>query len=593
MTVNDNGNNGKYLIGRVQRGTKSAGLLCFSMLAVVLLGCNSSDSDNAIKPTVPIPTESTPSPGPANDPAPVEQPVDVEPNPTPEPTPGPTPEPTPGPTPEPTPEPIPEPTPEPIPDPEPDPAQPDPPNTGTPTPPMVDNPPDNNTDPNEPAAGEPDPVNDANVIDGCLLATATNGTRFCYRAPTRTLSAILPDNSTLWSFPLPGEDATNAVRNLLIAQQQLLIVAELDSGTGPRNFEISSFDFNGAFITTIPINPLGRETEVLGQPGQAMTVLANGFALLFVTEYGNNTGVLVARVDASNGVVTARRRFPNRRLSTEATIENGQLTLTFGAGTIRLDPVSLTTAPVQAGSSYYALEQRQQIRDRLLTILSNPPVDALLRRAENIIGSQPNTLTAGSDRDEPTYRSVQCLADCTHKDTTFRGLIELTTSDALTALNIDSVRLTDLSDGADWSANLRKMEGHGIAGQSTSTNVATSPTELTIINSYQFASAEGSLIIEPSEYQLHKDRTLNETALSWYGSYNSSNNQSGITELVDIDFEIVFSKNKIISVTGSINATAGGAVSETFTVTASSNHPGLLRYTHTSGDQHSQIIEPW
>ncbi len=120
----------------------------------------------------------------------------------------------------------------------------------------------------------------------CLLAGT--GPVTCYVPSTRTLTTVRFDGTQFWSFPLPGNNATNRIEGLEhISFDELAIVANVTREPGRPMVEMSIFKIgSGAFVGTYPL--FDNLLELNGQPGSSrLAVNIQGEPTLSLGVFGN------------------------------------------------------------------------------------------------------------------------------------------------------------------------------------------------------------------------------------------------------------------------------------------------------------------
>ena len=158
--------------------------------------------------------------------------------------------------------------------------------------------------------------------DDCMLERY--GLQYCYQPSTRQLMTALSSGEPLWSFALPGDNATNRIDGMeLSGDNWLTIVATTTQEFGYPSHEMSHFTKQGEFLETIdlfkidgitwPIVNIQGEPLIVGtsqsleNPGtDNLRLIGNVYEL---SEGGNRsvpndwfqTGVIEAIVDPATG----------------------------------------------------------------------------------------------------------------------------------------------------------------------------------------------------------------------------------------------------------------------------------------------------
>jgi len=100
----------------------------------------------------------------------------------------------------------------------------------------------------------------------CIGSRDNDGSLFCVHPDTREFSATDAAGSPLWTFTLPGDNSSNEIESVHTTDDFVVLVADLfplaTSLTFPQRisqYEISLFEKNGAFISTLPLQiDIGR-----------------------------------------------------------------------------------------------------------------------------------------------------------------------------------------------------------------------------------------------------------------------------------------------------------------------------------------------
>ncbi len=198
----------------------------------------------------------------------------------------------------------------------------------------------------------------------CLLATDGAGVVYCFSPTTRDYIAVLPDGSTRYQFPLPGDNASNHVEGIVATgaseAYDICIVADVSAVFGYSQHEISCFTNGGQFTNTSPtlvdLPTWGRRIkpdEPLGinLDGESLQVIYGGFGLVVVagnryehlvpgdaTDPGNWAfhGSFVAALNPFDGALIAWHDYPGQRIDRLQRVD-GATQVTVGDTIYRLD----------------------------------------------------------------------------------------------------------------------------------------------------------------------------------------------------------------------------------------------------------------
>jgi len=466
----------------------------------------------------------------------------------------------------------------------------------------------------------------AGVSNGCLEVVNHENIRFCYTESTRILSAYQPDESLWWSFELPGPRDQNRIEHLLLTSEFLILVANLHPEDIERSvYEISSFEFGGAFV--------GTSSEITFPSAQDFGTIeafaAHWHAYLVADcfdDVGQGTYVLRIPIPGPHNdsfnlwgeayIRPSTIRNPvclsgMVRDSSTSYEQPDNIVLSVNGEELKLDIYTLNPA-IAFNSQSYSLERRVEIRDQLLAVLTEPEtafpdIAHRVNHRTRIINPEDNqpfdldcvdggtriwnnwTASSGFRGQGGSFDYSDCrtgsffvqsgrsISEYVSSNGGFLGHQSRTNFEA-------SYAVSDSVSNEEWLVSTDSSER--TQGQSHEPSFESSfEYNIEFVN---YTSPLWNLSVAPSRYTIS-----NNTQEHWIGSFSRENYTSAITETVDVDITLSTDEAGNIQMSGFLNAMLVGETTQTFNIEMDPNSNELIKYTLSTNDESMSVTESW
>jgi len=469
------------------------------------------------------------------------------------------------------------------------------------------------------------PVNLTNGLpQDCLYDISEANQTFCYQASTRMLRAWQPDGSQWWGFALPGDNASNEIHALHVVDGNLYIVAELKTNGEQFGFEVSMFEFGGAFVKTVAIKKFHDYSFLNGARIQAGDL---GNKLVISGDYGlapynilpnQFNGTFIAVYNTATDKIENSTLFPQLRQTNPMQINGENITLELEHFAYTLTPENLNLGePVTRFQSipFHRTNYHQKKRG-LIGFIEKPPLEVLHTQMNEFFMQalkEKQSINPGTLIDEP----VECAGGGTMvqsfvvdnmasevRTTTFENCVTaqfsangvlLLRQTGSCGINCEGLNRTiralgfevTYSNGENWSVDgyITNKETRNTVSQSLEPikNPETQYENLTEFNSFSVSDNELTINLAQSQYQYNG--TLKNGTGTWVGSGTVAY-ATGEIETFSIDLTRQLLNGTQVNFSGQLDANRSDNTA--LFVGADSTDIAAVQYTTTTAEQSTQ-----